>query len=147
MVTLHPDLTLLAAVAEAHGLANGADNLYALAHYRGHRLPPMTASDMQCGLSLLGIDSYKLVAPGLTAPQFIQHAIDEGCITLAQVRGLDAGRLDYWVALHEIAPDDWQGTGISGDWGHFTIAGHLGHVLTGFYLICSRPLPGWQTAP
>jgi hypothetical protein len=143
MATLHPDLLLLATVAQAYTGGQVADNLYCLAQYGTHFPPPMSVGDMQAGLSMIGLDSYRLVAPGMMVPDIIQHAIREGHIALGQVRGYPLRKTDYWIALCEVRSDGWNGIGLGLDWSHLGVASHMGHILTGFYLVCATPLPGW----
>jgi hypothetical protein len=147
MVTLHPDLLILAATARAYGLGDASEHLYCLAHYGAQVGPAMTVSDMQAGLSLLALDSYRLVAPGLGVPGMIQDSIERGHICLAQVRGHPLRQRDYWVALTQVDNSHWHGIAIGLDWAQMSIADHMGHLLTGFYLVVAQALPDWQVAP
>jgi hypothetical protein len=144
MTTLHPDLLLLAALAQAYELGASADNLYALAQYGTHAPPPMTAADMQVGLSLLGLDSYRVLAPGLTVPDMLQHPLSCGRVVLAQVRGAPLRKTEYWIALCDVSDEGWHGIAVGISYEQIGIAAHLGHSLTGFYLVCERPLPSWE---
>lgn len=144
MTTLHPDLLLLAAVAQAYAVGDVADNLQALAHYGSHIPPPMTVGDVQAGLSIMGLDSYRLVAPGLTVPELLQEAILSGRMVLAQVRGLPFRKVDYWLCLTSVTVEAWEAVAVGLDWAQQGIASHYGHILTGFYLVCATPLPGWK---
>jgi hypothetical protein len=147
MATLHPDLLLLAAVAQAYGAGHSAEILYCLADYGTHFTPPMTVGDMQAGLSILRVDSYRLVAPGLQVPDLLQHALLSGRVVLGQVRGHPIRKVDYWIALTELKDESWNGIAVGLDWAQVGIAAHYGHTLTGFYLVCAQPLPGWGEDP
>ena len=144
MPTMHADLLLLAVVAQAHGVGQVADNLYGLAHYGSNVTPTMSAADVQVGLSLMGVDSYRLVAPDLTVPDLIQDGIERGHICLAQIRAGVIGKRDQWVILCRVSAGAWDAIAMTGEWAQCSVSSRLGCILTGFYVIASRPLPGWN---
>lgn len=144
MASLHPDLLLLAAVAQAYGVGVVAENCYALAQASTHLTPPMEVGDIEIGLGLMGLDPYRIVAPGLAVPDIIWDAIAYGHVTLAQVRGYPLRKRDYWCALTGPSNDGWIGLAITNDWGQCMISSQLGSTLVGHFIVVAQVLPDWD---
>lgn len=137
------DLALLAAIGQLYGRGDPAQDLYCLAQYECNLGLAMDPGDIVTGLGLVGLDSWRLVAPGQEVPKVVGFALSEGHVVLAQWKGSTPRRCDQWCALTEGADDTWRG--IVCDWNLIShgVSSTLGGILTGHYVILSTIIPGW----
>jgi hypothetical protein len=142
---MHPDLLLMAAIGQAYGVSDGAQNLYSLAHYGMERTPLMSVADVQSGLSLIGIDTYRIVAPGLSVPLLIDQSIAQGHIVTAQIRSQLQRPVERWIILCRVSPGGWYGLAVNKDWRRLVVTSHGEYSLCGHYLVCVAPLPRWES--
>jgi hypothetical protein len=143
MAAMHPDLLLLAAVAWEYEREDIADSLYALAQASTSLTPPMAPGDIQAGLQLMGLDSFRIVGPGLDIPDIIWDAIDAGHVTLAQVDCRPLRNRPFWVALCDGDRQSWHGLCLTSDWLQCSVSSRWEATLTGHYVSVADVLPGW----
>lgn len=144
MTTLHPDLLLLAAVAWDYGERDIACSLYTLAQASSHLTPPMQPADVQLGLQLMGLDSFRIVGPGLDIPELIWDALDMGHVVLAQIGRQPSGKKDQWMALCGRHGEEWHGLAVTSDWSQCSYSSQFDVRLTGHYVAVARVLPEWE---
>lgn len=147
MRRLNGDLVTLATVAQSYGVGDSAQNLYSLAAYGCNLAPIMEPGDVEIGLSLIGIESFRLVAPGQQIPKMVGFALSEGHMVLAQVNGLGTWNRKLWVLLTSSDDQEWGGIVCGWDFISHGVSSQLRWKLTGHYVICATPLPGWEVDP
>src|SRR6516164_7812012 len=108
------DLALLAAVGQLYGRENPAQDLYRLAQYGCNLGLVMDATDVEVGLTLLGIDCFRLVAGGSNPPAVIGFTLGEGHVVLAKIRANEGAKHDRWVCLTHCDAEAWHG--VVTDW-------------------------------
>lgn len=138
------DLALLATVGQMYGSEDGAQLLYSLATYGCNLSLTMDPGDVEIGLGLIGIASFRLVAPGQYPHAMTGHALGEGHVVLAQLRHQLFKAHCTWVALSSADADGWAGIMVGWDMIAHGVSSRLGVELTGHYVITAAPLPGWE---
>lgn len=146
MGSMHPDLLLLAAVAWEYEREDIAHSLYALAQASTSLTPPMDPGDVQTGLQLVGLDSFRIVGPGLGVPDIIWDAIDAGHVTLAQVVCHPLRKRPFWAALCDGDREGWQALCLTSDWLQCSVSSRYDAQLTGHFVAVAEVLPGWGYA-
>jgi hypothetical protein len=145
MAELHSDLLLLAAVAFEYNRCDIADTLYALAQACTHLTPPMESADIELGLQLIGIESFRVVAPGQQVPEMIWDTVDRGHVVFAQVIGHPLRKRHYWACLIGRGAGEWTALTITPEWWQCSLSSRYDVRLTGHYVAVARTLPGWNS--
>lgn len=138
------DLALLATVGQMYGSEDGAQLLYCLATYGCNLATTMDPGDVEVGLGLIGIEAFRLVAPGQYPHAMTGHALAEGHVVLAQLVGVELLKGCTWVALTSADAEGWAGIMVGWDMIAHGVSSRLGAELTGHYVITATPLPGWD---
>lgn len=144
MQPLAGDLILLAAVAQAYGECDQAQDLYLLAQLGANLYTPLHAADMVCGLGLLGLVGAHVVGDHRAIPSLIGNALDQGHVVLAQYRDRTPKHAPHWCCLCETEGNDWRGVSAQGDYSSSSESSVLGSLLTGHYIIVASQLPNWD---
>lgn len=140
------DLALLAAIGQLYGRGDPAQDLYCLAQYGCNLELRMDPEDVEIGLGLLGLDAFRVVAPGLAVPGMVGFALGQGHVVLAQIRADHGAQHDRWVCLTDADGETWHGIVTGWDLIAQGVRSSLGYTLTGHYVCLAAPIPGWDTS-
>jgi hypothetical protein len=136
-------LAIIAVVGQAMGRQQSAQDLYCLAQGSGHIALSPSAGDVEYGLGLLGIDAFRVVAPGYPLPKIIPFALEEGHVVLAEIAYAGARVERHWVILTSADAENWAGVLVGWDMIAHGYSSFLPWILTGHYVMCANPLPEW----